>query len=78
MKRHARASAFPCPGGQSPVIEVQTIVANVARPFSDRLSAQLSISISTGSFSRKWADSLVDSNLAAILPPPPKRDPQDG
>jgi hypothetical protein len=55
------------PGGQSPVIKINTFVADVAYSFSERVSAQLSIPVSTGSFSRRWADSLVHTQAATGL-----------
>jgi hypothetical protein len=52
------------PGGQSPVIKIHTFVANVAYSVNERISAELSIPISTGSFSRKWADGVVHQQSA--------------
>jgi len=45
------------PGGQPPVIKINTLVADVAYALSDRFRVRLSMPFSSGSFSRKWADS---------------------
>lgn len=55
------------PGGQSPVIKIHTFVADVTYSFTERVSAQLSIPISSGSFSRRWADSVVHTQTATGL-----------
>lgn len=51
------AAAARAPGGQPPVIRINTLVADVSYSVSDRFRVSLSVPFSSGSFSRKWADS---------------------
>lgn len=45
------------PGGEAPVINVHTFVADVSYSLSDRIQVGVSLPFSTGTISRKWDDS---------------------
>lgn len=55
------------PGGESPVFNIHTFVADLSYSLSDRLRLSLSVPFSTGSISRKWADSAHHSQRATGL-----------
>jgi len=45
------------PGGESPVFDIHSFVADVAYSLTDRIRLRVSLPFSTASISRKWADS---------------------
>jgi hypothetical protein len=45
------------PGGESPVFSIHTFVADLSYSLSDRIRLGVSLPFSTGSVSKKWADS---------------------
>jgi len=46
------------PGGESPVFDIHTVIADAAYSLSDRIQVSVSLPFSTASISRKWPDSL--------------------
>jgi hypothetical protein len=55
------------PGGHAPVFKINTFVADVAYSMSDRVRLRVSIPVSSGSFTRTWADnSLHTQNASGI------------
>jgi hypothetical protein len=55
------------PGGESPVFDIHSFVANVGYSLSDRLQVSASLPFSTASISRKWADSAHHEQRATGL-----------
>jgi hypothetical protein len=53
------------PGGSPPIFRIHTVVADISHAFGERFSAQVSIPLSTGSFTRKWADNIVHTQTAS-------------
>jgi len=49
-------SSSSAPGGQPPVFDIHTLVADVAYAINDRYRVRLSVPVSTGSLSRVWPD----------------------
>jgi hypothetical protein len=52
------------PGGQSPVVKIHSILAEVAYSFSDRYNLRLSVPLSIGSSARRWPDGAVHAQKA--------------
>lgn len=52
------------PGGKSPVFDIHTVVADVAYSLSDRIRLSMSLPFSTGSFTKKYADSVYHQQSA--------------
>jgi hypothetical protein len=57
-------SSALAPEGQSPVFKIHTFVANVAYSFNDRFRTHVSLPISKGTFTRKWADKVEHQQSA--------------
>jgi len=53
------------PGGESPVFNIHTFVADVSYSFTDRIRVGVSLPFSTGSLSRKWDDSAHHAQRAS-------------
>jgi len=53
------------PGGESPVFNINTFVADVSYSLTDRIRVGLSLPFSTGTLSRKWDDSLHHEQSAS-------------
>src|SRR5262245_60449189 len=52
------------PGGEAPVFEIHTLIADVAYAFRDRYRVRLSVPVSTGSETRFWADGVKHTTTA--------------
>jgi len=52
------------PGGESPVFDIHTLVADVAYSINERVRVRVSLPFSTAKFSRKWADSAYHEQSA--------------
>lgn len=53
------------PGGVAPRFSIHTVIADVSYSFNDRFRARVSVPYSTGSFERKWPDSLFHEQTAS-------------
>jgi hypothetical protein len=62
-----RENSALAPGGESPVFNIHTFVADLSYSLSDRFRVSLSVPFTTGTISRKWADSLHHSQRATGL-----------
>jgi len=53
------------PGGQSPVFKIHTFLTNIDYSISDRWRVSLSVPLSQGTLTRKWADNTVHQQSAS-------------
>jgi hypothetical protein len=58
-------SGSSAPGGSSPVFEIHTAIAALGYSFNDRIRATVSVPVSSGKFSRRWADGNVHEQSAS-------------
>jgi len=59
-----KENSAAAPQGESPIIRIHTFVADVAYAFGERYRLGLSVPVSVGSFTRKWADGLEHEQTA--------------